>query len=435
MNNRKKRWLIVALPAGVLLLALSVLFSVTACLYSPVYLGRLLTHWDASVNDHSFFPYRTVEAGDQPYSYKDATDPSLGDLRVEYTGGGKTRTADLRSFLENTDTASLIIVQNDRVVYEQYANGYDRNSVNTSFSMAKSVVSLLIGKAIEEGKIRSVSQPISDYITEFAGLDIGTITIEELLLMRSDIAYDEDQFLWFGDDSLTYWHPDLRALALGHTELTDRYQGNFHYNNYHPLLLGIILERSTGVSVSEYFSEKLWKPIGAEQDATWSLDSETSGFEKMESGINFCAMDFIKLGSMVLHGGNWNGAQVIGTDWLAQSTLCPFPINAKEYEGSFLEGRNIGYRYMWYSMPSDRSGYDVFAWGRSDQLLYISPANGTVILRTGKSDGSVSDWAEVLQKLSCGCAGHDVQLRAANCQLDFAVNKDVFWNEKYWLTD
>ena len=217
--------------------------------------------------------------------------------------------------------------------------------------------------------------------------------------MRSDIVYYEDKFLWFGDDTLTYYYDNLRELALSHTNLTNKYNGNFHYNNYHPLLLGIILERSTGKSVSEYFEREIWQKIGAENNAFWSLDSEKFGFEKMESGINFYAEDFIKIGSMVLHGGFWNGAQVVNNEWLNFSTLCQFPIDNNEYRGSFLDGKNIGYKYMWYCTPSAQGGYDIFAWGKSDQILYISPANNLVILRTGKTDGGVPNWVETIKAI------------------------------------
>ena len=266
--------------------------------------------------------------------------------------------------------------------------------------MAKSVVSLLIGKAIERGCIKSVKEPISNYIKEFENSKIGETTIEDLLLMRSNIAYDEDKFLWFGDDTLTYWHSNLRQLALSHTELTDKYKGKFHYNNYHPLLLGIILERSTGVSVSQFFEQEIWQKIGAEHDASWSLDSEKSGFEKMESGINFRPKDFVKIGSMVLHNGCWNGNQIVDSQWLQLSTLTELPIDNSQYENSFLAGRNIGYKYMWYCAPTAQGGYNIIAWGKSDQILYVSPENDLVVLRTGKSDGGVSDWVEIIKNIA-----------------------------------
>lgn len=394
----KKQKIIIGIltPITALVLAFVILCFVTMGMYSPTFLGRALTHWDSSVTDYELFPERAIQKSDNPYTYTKNINSALADITVEHTKGQNT----LSEFIKSSATASFIIVKNDRIVYEQYENGYDENSINTSFSMAKSVVSLLIGKAIEGGYIKSVDEPISNYIAEFSGKEIGKTTIKDLLLMRSDIVYDEDKLLWFGDDTLTYWYDDLRELALSHTELTNKYGGKFHYNNYHPLLLGVILERSTGASVSQFFEREIWQTIGAEHDASWSLDGDKSGFEKMESGINFRALDFLKIGSMILHGGNWNGARVIGSDWLDESTLSEFPIDNSDYENSFLSGKNIGYKYMWYSTPSEGSGYDIFAWGKSDQILYISPSNDTVILRTGKTDGGVSNWVEILKNLS-----------------------------------
>lgn len=89
--------------------------------------------------------------------------------------------------------------------------------------------------------------------------------------------------------------------------------------------------------------------------------------------------------------------QVINSEWLKNSTLCEFPIDNNEYKGSFLERKNIGYKYMWYCTPSAQSSYDIVAWGKSDQILYISPINNLVILRTGKTDGGVSNWVETIK--------------------------------------
>ncbi len=383
-------------PIVAVLLAFLILCIVTMSMYSPVFLGRVLVHWDSSIRDYNVFPERIIQKSEQPFTYDRNIDHSLGGMTVKYSNNRKS----LSEFVASTDTTSFIVVKNDKIVYEQYSSGFDESSINTSFSMAKSVVSLLIGKAIEDGYIKDVKEPIENYIEEFRNKEIGKITIEDLLLMRSSIVYDEDKFLWFGDDTLTYWYDDLRELALSHTELTGEYNGKFHYNNYHPLLLGIILERSTGVSVSRFFEREIWKNLGAQHDASWSLDGDKSGFEKMESGINFRAVDFVKIGSMVLHGGYINGTQVISSDWLDRSTLCEFPLNSAEYADSFLAGRNIGYKYMWYSTPSARSGYDIIAWGKSDQILYISPSTDSVILRTGRSDGGVSDWVDVLKGLT-----------------------------------
>lgn len=395
LSKKKKILISIITSVSALLLAFLVLCVTTMCIYSPTFLGRVLTHWDSKVSDYKIFPERIIEKSEKPYNYEKNVNTDLSNIIVEYSNKKKS----LAEFVKNTDTTSFIIVKNDKIVYEQYANGYNENSINTSFSMAKSVVSLLVGKAIENGNIKSVSEPIANYIPEFENKAIGQTTIEDLLRMRSKIVYNEDKFLWFGDDTLIYWYDNLRELALSHTNVTDEYNGNFHYNNYHPLLLGLILERSTGQSVSQFFEREMWQKIGAEYDASWSLDSKKSGFEKMESGINFHAVDFLKIGSMVLHNGYFNGTQIINDEWLKSSTLCDFPINTAEYENTFLSGKNIGYKYMWYSTPSAQSGYDIIAWGKSDQILYISPVNNIVILRTGKTDGGVSNWVETIKNI------------------------------------
>ena len=388
-----------------------IVFLVGSCVKcSPTFVFRILTHFDSSVMDYSFFPSRQISKGDKAYIYTYDIDKSLPDLEIKYiTSHGNNETKSLEDFVVSMDSSSFIIVKDDKIVYEQYANGYDRESVNTTFSAAKSIDSLLIGKAIEDGYINNENQSIASYISEFTGTNMEQVTIKDLLTMRSDISYEESGILWFRDDAYTYWMPDLRKLALEHRTLTDQYNGKFHYNNYHPLLLGIILERSTGMSVSEYFEKSIWEKIGSEYNASWSLDSASSQFEKMESGINFRSIDFIKIGSMVLHGGYWNNQQIISKSWI-ENSIAQFPVNESEYEDSFLEGRNIGYGYMWYSKPSSAGGLDIIAWGKYNQILYISPKNNVVILRTGLKSGDVNDFSDVLDYI----ATHVGQMGAIN---------------------
>lgn len=387
---------------GILFIILILLIVIPSIANSPVFVYRTIVHGESDVADYEIFPERVIRKSGQPYSYARRLDQALPELPVAYKSKGQDKTLPLASFIKKTDTTSFIIVKNDAVVFEQYANGYAGNSVNTSFSMAKSVVSLLIGKAVEDGFIQSETQSIADYITEFKGGGLERITIRDLLLMRSDIVYDEDGILWFGDDTKTYYMPDLRKLALAHTAQTTQYGGRFHYNNYHPLLLGIILERSTGTPVATYLEQTIWQKLGAEYDASWSLDSEKTAFEKMESGINFKSIDFIKIGSMLIHDGYWNDRQVVNRNWLQKSVLSSFPINPDDYIDSHLKNRNIGYQYMWYAMPGYIGGTDYFAWGKYGQFLYISPANNVVILRTGITGGGVDNWPEVLNTIASG---------------------------------
>jgi CubicO group peptidase (beta-lactamase class C family) len=144
----------------------------------------------------------------------------------------------------------------------------------------------LIGIAIEEGYINSVDDPITDYLPELADRDprFGDITIRHLLLMSSGLEFQANRYgLFNGDDPLTTYYPDQRQIALENTNIIDPPGAYFLYNKYHPQLLGMIIERTTGTSVTSFMQEKIWDPIGMEYSGSWSIDSEVSDFEKMES--------------------------------------------------------------------------------------------------------------------------------------------------------
>lgn len=389
----------VFITLGAIIGAFVLLLIVSAILFSPEYIYRVIANGESTIKDYKFFPAKVIAKSTKPYQYHYALDDSLGTLAVQYTAEGKVQTAKLSGMMQSNGTTSLIVIHGDTVVYEKYLNGYDKDSIETSFSSVKSLDSLLIGMAIEDGFIQSETQPVSDFIPEFQGTDYGKITIQQLLMMRSNIRYEEG-LAWFTDDAKTYYMPDLRDLALHHLSIDTDYTGRFHYNNYHPLLLGVILERSTRMSVSDYFQKKIWEKIGAQSDASWSLDSDATRFEKMESGLNFKSIDYAKIGSMLLHRGEWNGQHVIGTDWLDRSLVAPVPLAPADIDSEFLKGKDVGYQYMWYSTANDKGGHDFFSAGKYGQYIYVSPENDTVIVRTGMSEGAVDWWPDVLGQVA-----------------------------------
>lgn len=395
----KKVLKIFTIAAGTVAGLFILLIAVSAVLYSPEYMYRILVNGKSKITDYKLFPQRVIEKSGRPYVYCYNIDPSYNSLDISYKSKGESKTEKLDALAEQNGTTSLIIIKGDEVVYEKYFNGYGKNSVETSFSSVKSLDSLMIGIAIEDGYIRSIGDSISDYIPEFKGKPFEDITIENLLMMRSKISYVEG-IAWFSDDAKTYYSPDLKNLALNHMNINPDYQGQFHYNNYHPLLLGIILERATGMHVADYFQKKIWEKIGAEYDASWSLDSEAAGFEKMESGLNFYSIDYAKIGSMLLHGGNWNGNILVSEDWLQRSTIAPAPLEQSDIDSEFLKGISIGYQYMWYCTENDKGGHDFFAAGKYGQFIYISPENDTVIVRTGMSEGRVDWWPDVFKQIA-----------------------------------
>jgi CubicO group peptidase (beta-lactamase class C family) len=282
------------------------------------------------------------------------------------------------------------------------------------FSAAKSFGSALIGIAIDEGYIKSVNDPITHYLPELRGKGLDAITIRHLLTMSSGIQYIEEQRIFpllipLSDDAKTYSFPNLRKLALEAKPDGEPPGTYFHHNNYHSLLLGMILERATHQSVVAYLQEKIWKPLGMEYPASWSLDSETSRFEKMESGINARAIDFAKFGRLFLDKGNWNGEQIISEKWVLESTT-PEPSDHRAWHpGSILGFTDAAYseykagkgyyKYMWWGRLRGDSAYDFFARGNYGQRIYVSPQKNVIIVRFGMEYGHLDSWQDVLQDL------------------------------------
>jgi len=366
------------------LIAIALLYAYLA--YPAEYVNRLLRWGDSDVYDYRKFPERLLEKSDSPFEF--SLNPDEDHVRAQFEAVSDME--DLDSFLEDKRTQAFIVIQDDTILYEKYFNGASRDTIVTSFSTAKSFTSALIGIAIAEGYIHSVDDPITDYLPELAERDqaFASITIRDLLMMSSGIKYAEFPFV-NGDDAKTYYYPNLRQLALEDTRITSSPGERFLYNNYHPLLLGLILERATGTSVANYLQERIWKPIGMEYDGSWSLDE--NGFEKMESGINARAIDFAKFGRLFLHEGNWNGVEIIPQKWVAESTQADTSVDyANYYYDDFVFANGQGYySYLWWGIQRDAEDYDFMALGKHGQFIYISPRKDLLILRFGESYGEL----------------------------------------------
>jgi CubicO group peptidase (beta-lactamase class C family) len=389
------------------LLALVVVWAAAgAIVYSPTYVGRVLTSGQSEFSDYvDGFPLRAIPASSRPAPF--ASDPDEDRVRAEL--GRIFGVDDLEAFLADADSQAFVVIADDAVIYERYFGDTTRDSMLTSFSVAKSFVSVLVGIAIDEGHIGSVDDPITTYLPELSERDpaFEDITIRDLLRMASGLEYmDLRWWLLNGDDPLTTFYPDQREIALTNTHIVEGPGEHFDYNKYHAQLLGMILERATGVSVTEFTRTRLWEPIGAEFDAAWALDSEESGFEKMESGFNARAIDYAKLGRLMLDGGRAGDTQVVSAEWLAESTaLDPATHTAEYYSRSFsphvYDGGAGYYAYMWYGMLRTGAPSDVVAEGDRGQIIFVSPANGVVIVRNGTDFGiPLGEWVDAFFRLS-----------------------------------
>jgi len=354
--------------------------------YPAEYVNRVFRWGDADVYDYQKFPEHALETSGSPFKFA----LNLDEDRIRSQFEAVSELDDFDAFLAKNRTQAFIVIQDDAILYEQYFNGAGRDSIVTSFSTAKSFVSTLIGIAISEGHIHSVDDPITDYLPELAERDpaFANITIRDLLMMSSGIKYVEFPFV-NGDDAKTYYYPDLRRLALEDTRIVGSPGEKFLYNNYHPLLLGLILERATGTSPANYLQEKIWQPIGMEYPGSWSLDEH--GFAKMESGINGRAIDFAKFGRLFLHNGDWNGVQVIPAEWVAEATQPDTSVDyANYYYDGFIFANGQGYyKYMWWGIQRNEQNTDFMALGNHGQFIYISPQKNLIILRYGESYGDI----------------------------------------------
>jgi CubicO group peptidase (beta-lactamase class C family) len=353
------------------------LLVVVACVYGWARLStgrstiaRALVWMEADIGDRERFPARPIHASDA------ASPLPVGraiDLRVSRDG----HAASLDGLLRDTETRAFVVVRSDRIVYERYYGGAGARTLETSFSVAKSFVSTLVGIAIDRGLIGGVADPVTKYVPELAERDprFARITLSDLLSMRSGLRYEEPGFPWpWGDDTYTYYGVDLRKVALERPEIERAPGETWHYNNYNPLLLGLVLERATGMRVSDYMASELWQPLGAAGDASWSLDSKRSRFEKMESGVNATARDYARFGLLFLHGGTWNGRRIVSRSWVRAATAVR---TATDFDNP--------YGYFWW-IDGKRPGR-FYAFGNYGQYVYVDPVARVVVVRLGRDWG------------------------------------------------
>lgn len=378
----------VFIVAGILVITYFVAASRT-----DTFTGRWVAWKSSGVDDYLLFPYHTINHSPSVFTF-DQSKEGLPVKDVTYEFNGQTQTENLDTLLEKTGTTAFLVIQGDTVLYENYFNGYQRDSVITSFSIAKSITSLTVGMAIDDGYIQSLDDPVTQYIPELSQVDpkYQNVTLAHLLSMKSGIAFKDTDIPWH-DKSKAYYHPYLREVVT-HLPLAEPPGTTFAYNSFNPIILGIVLEKATGQSVAEYFETRFWMRLGTEYDASWSIDSEEDGMAKMESGFNARAIDFAKFGRLILNQGKWNGEQIISAAWIDASTK----IETKNLVAKF--GDNVYYQNGWWVIsPTTNDKYTVYGSGHLGQYLFVFPEDDVIVLRFGKEIGKVDSWRQIAQEI------------------------------------
>jgi len=334
----------------------------TAC--AP-YVQNLIQYQFAGIDDYKIFASRTVKAG-SPQAW--AIADSYNEAELE---------PDLIKTIESFDPVAFLVINNNQIIFERYWGEHNKTAYSASFSMAKSIVSLLLGIALEEGKIQSLDQSIADFIPEFKENEKAAITFRHLLTMTSGLAWDEAYSSPFSPTTELYYGDDLYKLVVN-LPVKHKAGSVWYYSSADTQLLGIALEAALGQSLSEYASEKLWIPLGAEQDASWSLDKE-NGMTKANCCFNSTARDFARLGQLVLQEGNWQGEQLIPADYLKEATQ---PVEGLKNE----QGDDVPYYgYQIWLAELDGQAMPFFN-GILGQYVFILPHLDTVVVRLGNRD-------------------------------------------------
>ena len=345
-------------------------------------LGRFVFYNFADIKDYKIFPSRTLQSNETKFKFH-STDH--GKYPGSFKWGNKLDSVSLDWILEQNKTVAFLIIKNDTIQYEKYFKGYNQESIIPSFSMAKSITSILIGCAIDDGLIKSIDEPITNYIPELKKNGFEKVSIRHLLQMTSALKFSESYFNPFGEAASFYYGRNLKR-EVAKLKLKGTPGQKFEYVSGNTQLLGLVLEGALKVkTVTQYFQEKLWTPLQMEYDASWSIDKKNEGTEKTFCCINARARDFAKIGRLYLNKGNWNGRQIVSEKWVEESTK----IDTRDGGANY-------YKYQWW-LPSTTG--DFMAEGILGQYIYVNPSKNIVIVRMGKNNGRVS-WSDFFSLLA-----------------------------------
>ena len=277
------------------------------------------------------------------------------------------------SFMNSLETRAFLVFKGDSIVYEKYFDKHAINTVSNSFSAAKTVVALLVGIAVDEGKIKSLDEPVFNYIPEFSNNGKEKITIRHLLMMSSGLDWEESASNPLSDNAESYYGSNLYGLVTRQKAITPPGKA-FNYQSGNSQLLGFIVEKATGKSVSEYTQEKIWNRIGTEHEAYWSLDKE-NGDEKSFCCLYATARDFGRLGKLILQEGRYGKQQVIPLWYMKE--LCKIPNLTTEEN---VPNKRYGL-HIWTYQGEKNPIY--YCRGIKGQYIISIPTENLVIVRLG----------------------------------------------------
>ena len=328
----------------------------------PYYAKQALVYQMPGIEDYKIFNNRIVRAGDYiPWEVDEKFNTAkIADSTVEK--------------MMLYEPVAFLIIKDQKIVYEEYWDGYNEDSLSNSFSMAKGIVSLLIGAAIDDGYIESPDQEVGEFIEAYNEGGKEEITIRDVLTMSSGLDWDEAYASLFSPTTESYYGNDLKKLVKD-LDMMEKPGVRYYYRSIDTELLAMIVESATGRNISDYCSQKYWKFMGAKHDALWSLDKK-EGMEKAFCCFHSNARDFARWGQLILNNGKWNDRQLISESYLKESIT---PANYLVDD----EGRYVDYYgFQWWLI--DYNGYTIpYMRGILGQYVFVIPEKNAVVVRLG----------------------------------------------------
>jgi CubicO group peptidase (beta-lactamase class C family) len=348
-----------------------------------------------NLSDHEKLSSVIIHKGEKTVSFVDAT------LDTVYIP--------VKNFIDSifivSKSAAFLIIRHDSIIYERYAPGFTESTILPSNSMAKSFTGSLVAIALAEHKIKSLSEPITNYLPELSARDkrFTYITIQHLLDMRSGLNFREGKYDFYDESIRLSLRPNIEKHLLRASIAQP--PGNFRYQSINTQLLGLIIQRAVQQPLYKYFEEKIWQPMGAAHNATWNVDSRRKKHILTSAGLNATPRDFARFGRLYLHDGKLANQQVVPSSWvrtvssidtmhtyrgyknqwwskMASKTFVSEAeadefIQHVSFSGGVRNNQNL-YRVMFRIEAFNAIGF-------MNQTIFIYPAKELLIIRLGKA--------------------------------------------------
>lgn len=355
-------------PLVITLAVIALLVLTYFCL--PYYARQALRHLYPVITDVEIFARDTVHAPDSCWWWQKAS--CYNTFRLDSSDS---------SYLDSMQTVSFLVIKDDSIIYEHYSDEWNDTLTSNIYSATKSIVGLLAGIALDEGKIKSVDDHVSAYLPEYVKGRQRDVTIRNLLTMSGGMDWDESYASLFSPTTHAYYGNDLRELVT-ELDVVDEPGVQYSYRSGETQLLAFVIEAATGETLSRYAERKLWKPMMAERDAYWLLDKE-GGDEKAFCCFHTTARDLARFGRLMLRHGDWNGTQLVSRAYIYEAMTPAYYL--KDQWGK--DSLNY-YGFQTWIMHYDGQVNPYFR-GMLGQYVIAIPSRNAIVVRLGHKRSDV----------------------------------------------